>query len=208
MMGTIRIGTLHDFRKSEHKKGIADPAEGTKQVLHHVGEVSAANVDEALQNHGYDIKALETFGVMKIGKESQMTNFTFRNISMSKTFNEPDCFIICSSIYKSKRTMSQFEGADSCIEINQINTFYNILTNTLNTISPVVFRGVHKVIYKDRQEKWNGHDWGHHPALIKEKEFEPQGEIRAIWQPKFNQSIEPMILCNYRLGSCVSYVTI
>ncbi len=32
-MGCIRVGTLHDFRKSEHKKGIADPQEGKKKYF-------------------------------------------------------------------------------------------------------------------------------------------------------------------------------
>jgi len=36
VLGGIRVGTLHDFRNSEHKKGIADPLEGKKTVVHRI----------------------------------------------------------------------------------------------------------------------------------------------------------------------------
>ena len=31
-MGVVRVGTLYDFRKEEHKRGISDPTEGKNQV--------------------------------------------------------------------------------------------------------------------------------------------------------------------------------
>jgi len=95
--------------------------------------------------------------------------------------------------------MREFEGADSCYEISDPNKFYRVLTETLNSIVPVVFRGFHEVIYQARKEQWNGRDWGHHPALIKETKFSNQSEIRAIWQPRSGQPIQPIIIANYRL---------
>lgn len=35
-MGEIRIGTLHDFRRTEHTQGIADPKEGKKKISHNI----------------------------------------------------------------------------------------------------------------------------------------------------------------------------
>jgi len=32
-MGGVRIGTLSDYRRVEHAKGISDPSEGTKKVI-------------------------------------------------------------------------------------------------------------------------------------------------------------------------------
>ncbi|MFZ1908535.1 MAG: hypothetical protein WAU52_05580, partial [Burkholderiales bacterium] len=54
-MGILRVGTLHDFRRMEHAKGIADPQEGKKRVSHLVkdlkltstGVTTASAMDEA-----------------------------------------------------------------------------------------------------------------------------------------------------------------
>jgi hypothetical protein len=97
--------------------------------------------------------------------------------------------------------MKQFDGADSCLEIIDVNNFYQMLTATLNSRISVEFKGIHEVKYQNRSESWNGQDWGLHPALIKEPVFEPQAELRAIWQPISNKSIDPVIIGNYRLGS-------
>jgi hypothetical protein len=108
----------------------------------------------------------------------------------------------------SKETMSQFEGADSCAEVVEIESFYRVLTDTLNSLAPVIFRGIHEVIYQNREEYWNGQNWGRHPAMIKETKFKKQGELRAIWEPQSNQLISPVILGNYRLGAFCRNVSI
>jgi hypothetical protein len=104
--------------------------------------------------------------------------------------------------------MNQFEGSDSCVKITNGSSFFQLISETLNSITPVVFHGVHEVIYQDREEQWDGSSWGRHPSMIKEKEFIPQGELRAIWQPKSSVDIKPIIIGNYRIGACVSHVTI
>jgi hypothetical protein len=81
-------------------------------------------------------------------------------LKIARAFDEPDCFILCTSKVFSKDTMLEFEGADTCYEILNPSLFYSVLTETLNSFIPVVFRGVHEVIYQDRKEKWNGKDWG------------------------------------------------
>lgn len=206
VMGVIRVGTLHDFRNVEHKKGAADPEEGTKTVSHHIKHLHVADSNDPNIRQSRDMKALGAFRAVKIGKDSK--NITFSNVSMSQSFNAPDCFIFCTSKYKSKETMKQFEGADSCMQIKDVNAFYKYLTQTIDRITPVMFRGIHEVVYQDREEIWNGVDWGRHPAMLKGKEFKKQGELRAIWQPRFNLKIEPLRLCNYRLGSCLAHVSV
>ena len=44
--------------------------------------------------------------------------------------------------------------------------------------------------------------------MIKEQKFSPQGELRAIWKPKNGIEIKPIIICNYRIGACVSHAAI
>jgi hypothetical protein len=197
-LGVIRIGTLHDFRRLEHKKGICDPQEGKKVVTHYIEDLHISDSNDHAHQESKDFRALERFQIIKFGNAQDIT---IQNISVSQLFDHPDCFILCTSKYCSKQTMRQFEGAESCLEVIDINNFYRVLTETLNSIVSVEFRGVHEVKYQNREEPWNGQDWGRHPALIKEPVFKPQGELRAIWQPRFNKSIEPIIIGNYILGS-------
>jgi hypothetical protein len=197
-MGIIRVGTLYDFRRLEHKKGIADPQEGKKVVSHWIDQLQIADTEDPNIKSNIDFRALELFRAVKINNSK---NITIRNVTLSQSFDVPDCFILCTSKICSKETMFQFEGADSCVEIVEIESFYRVLTNTLNSIIPVIPRGIHEVIYQNREEQWNGQDWGRHPALIKGTKFKEQGELRAIWQPRLNKPISPINVCNYRMFS-------
>lgn len=190
-MGGIRVGTLHDFRKNEHKRGIFDPQEGKKEVFHAIDKLLVTDPKTP------EVKAIEQFGILKF--EDGVTNVQFEGITLLRPFDVLDCFILCTSKTFSRKTMREFEGADSCYQILNPNRFYGILTEVLNSFYPVIFRGVHEVVYQDRKEKWNGKDCGHHPALIKEKEFRRQSELRAIWQPRYRQPIQPIIFADYRL---------
>lgn len=204
-IGVIRVGTLHDFRNMEHKKGIADPQEGKKIVSHRIDQLHIADTEYPNIKSNIDVRALDAFRAVKM---SNSKDITFRNISLCQRFDEPDCYILCSSKICSKETMSQFEGADSCVEVVEIESFYRILTETLNSRTPVIFRGIHEVIYQNREEHWNGQNWGQHPAMIKEPDFKKQGELRAVWQPRSNQLISPVILDDYRLGEFCRNVSV
>lgn len=195
-MGMIRIGTLLDFRRMEHKKGILDPQEGVKDLTHHIDHLHIANPNDPNMKNNMDLKALKSFPGLNVTAE----NFTIANITFQQHFDAPDCFILCTSKICSKETLSQFEGANSCVEIVEIDSFYRILTDALNNITPVEFIGIHEIVYQDRIEQWNGHDWGCHPALIKETKYKKQHELRAIWQPLNKKPIAPLITADHRLG--------
>ncbi len=198
-LGIIRVGTLYDFRHTEHNKGIADPHEGKKEVFHHIDKLFVTDPNDPNIKGNIDFKSLEKFGAVSFGSNAK--NTTFKNIVVSKSFDVPDCFILCMSKICSKDTMHQFEGADSCVEIVKIESFIKFLTDALNCVWPVMFQGIYEVIYQNREENWNGQDWGRQPALIKETKFKKQGEIRAIWQPLCKQPIEPIIIGDFRLGA-------
>lgn len=205
-MGIIRIGTLHDFKKTEHKAGISDPKEGTKTVSHHIDHLQVEDSSDTSKNNKKDIDSLSAFNAISLGENSK--NITISNVSLSKNFNEENVFILCMSKYQSKKTMYQFEGADSCIEITNESLFFQLITETINSITPVIFHGVHEVIYQNREEQWDGLTWGRNPAIIKERKFSPQGELRAIWKPRNNSEIQPLIIGNYKIVTCVRHVAI
>lgn len=189
-MGIIRVGTLHDFRRSEHRRGIADPQEGKKRVSKHVDHLDVFGADDP------NAKMLEHFRAIKLGSDARVT---LTNVQLAQTFDHPDCFILCTSTKRSASTMAEFDGADSCVEITNLQFFYEQLTLALNIHVPIVFRGLFKVSYQLREEHWNGQNWGAHPALIKEPVFRNQHEIRAVWTPRFKEHIEPLVVGNYRL---------
>ena len=197
-MGVLRIGTLHDFRRAEHKRGIADPEEGKKRVYHHITKLLISNSNDEANQKSVDFRSLSAFNAVKL---SGCSNITFENVTLNQHFESPDFFILCSSSNCSEKTMNEFEGADSCLRINNIEDFYWSLTNTLNLFTPVVFEGIHQVKYQSKAETWNGVDWGTHPALIKPLTYQRQHEIRAIWRPRYGQPIEPLITGNSNLGS-------
>ncbi|MGX1087458.1 hypothetical protein [Pseudomonas sp. AP3_22 TE3818] len=183
-LGNVRVGTLHDFRNIEHKKGIADAKEGLKWVEHHIPH--ATNRDGNIHS-----AAIEAFGFFGNPGGGLME---FKNCNFVQQFNHPDCFIHCTSADYLRSTMDEFEGADSCVEIADVAGFYRRLTESLNKIVPVQLLTVAKVTYMERREDWNGRNWGTYPALIKEPEFSRQGEIRAIWGPKRDSVIKPLVL--------------
>ena len=206
-LGVIRIGTLHDFRRIEHRTGIRDPKEGKKNITHYIDSLFISDLNDPTYRKSIDFRALETFSAIRIDK-AKARNVTIKNIGLSRPFDHPDCFILCTSRFCSKETMRQFEGAESCLEIVGIEDFYRALTETLNSITHVIFRGIHKVKYQSREEVWNGRDWGAHPALINDPAFEAQGELRAIWQPTARTPIGPIITGNYKLGDFCRIVSL
>ena len=189
-MGIVRVGTLLDFRRAEHRKGIADPQEGQKKVNKDIDRLFVSGAEDP------NARMLEAFRAIKLGPGSGVS---LENVRLSKSFDHPDCFVFCSSAKRSRAVMEEFESADSCVEVFDAPLFYRELTRALKSHTPVVFRGLFPVTYQPREEAWNGRDWGHHPALIKEPIFSQQFEVRAVWTPRFGQAISPLVVGDYRL---------
>ena len=60
----------------------------------------------------------------------------------------------------------------------------------------------------DRNEIYNGKDFGLHPGLIKELSFSPQNEGRILWEYEpGNQTYQPFISGHWRLGSYCKLVS-
>lgn len=171
--GEIRIGTLHDFRRSEHGRGIADGSEGRKTVTNHVRDyvIADSRQDERVQE-------LRMFGVNVAGE-----NITIRNSNFSNSISAPNAFILCASSRNDAATRAQFEGAETCVEISDPEEFARTLTPCLSASRPVHFLGWHPVRYQPRAETFNGRNLGLAPELIKDPAYSRQYEWRAIWRP-------------------------
>ena len=195
-MGILRIGTLHDFRRSEHRNGIADSQEGKKRVTHAIKHLEMPAMLDHEARQSMDARSIEAFGAIKLGPgvSAKLTNLRF-----TRQFNHPDVYVLCTSWQKSKATMSSLEGADSCLEITDPVGFYNAITESLSDVCPVKFLGIRKVQYGSKEEEWNGNNWGHHPVYLKEAAYSPQCEVRAVWHPQRPGPISPVVIGHSKL---------
>ncbi|WP_151946922.1 hypothetical protein [Aliarcobacter butzleri] len=195
-MGIIRIGTLYDFRSSEHKEGISDPSEGIKTIIHNKNLKIDSMMNLSKEQESI-LKGYEELGAFKIGKNCK--NITIINNQVKKQINSDDLFIYCTA--SKFNIITEFEKYDSCYKITHPNEFYNEVTIALNKIKPVRFLGFYEVTYKNRTEEWIENGNKLHPALIKGLEYSNQAEIRAIWEPlDKSKGIEPIKLASYKLG--------
>ena len=204
-MGTLRIGTLSDYRKGEHAKGISDASEGTKDIANKIDKLNISGKEWGDQERK-SAEMLLKFGIhIEPGATLNVLNTTF-----VKKF-ELDAFVFCFSIeeYPSLKTMRQFEGADSCLELIEPDRFFNELKEIIALVSGAyVVISAQAVAYKERNEIYNGKDFGLHPGLIKEQSFRSQNEGRILWEYESgNYSYEPFISGHRRLGAYCKLVS-
>lgn len=195
-VGSLRVGTLHDFRREEHKGGIADRNEGRKTIHHKIDKLAKVTGEDTHSPKSKDEEALEAFSALDIPPGITLD---IENVTLFEEFDKGDCFLLCMSHRLSRETMRQFEGADTCIEIHEPNPFFRELTKTLTARHPVKFMGAIGVEYQERSREWSGKGWGVDAALIKEPEFHLQYEVRAGWRPLSKGPIEPLIIENPEL---------
>lgn len=181
--GSVRIGTLRDFRNIEHKPGISDPFEGTKTLQHEIDDWQFGN--EIPGAPSYHARTAELMGLIQDppNRKGQIIDGSIQGISILLPVDDPNCFIHCTSYRLRKDVMSQFEGADSCVEIYNIQGFYECLTNAINKHVPVRWGGLQDVHYASRWEICNGQNLGISPTWLKGDDFSPQYEARAVWHP-------------------------
>jgi hypothetical protein len=182
--GSVRIGTLHDYRKAEHKPGIADAQEGLKWVHHRIDQWNFA--DEVPGTPSLHAKTSSALGVNIDYSDlppGQKPSGSIRNVRLMQFINDPNCFVHCTSYELSKEVMAEFKDADSCVEIYNQGGFYKTLTAAINKHTPVKWGGTHIVHYQNRFEAYNGEDLGLPASVVKGVEFSGQYEVRAIWHP-------------------------
>lgn len=207
--GSVRVGTLHDFRKQEHKPGVADAYEGFKDVVHAVDSWNAA--DEVPGRPSLDMRAMNMLGLQidpDLFTSGKPITGGVSGITFIREINEPDCFVHCTAYKRSKEVMAEFEGVDSCVEIFNVKEFYERVTEELNSRIPVIFRGLHVIKYQPREDQCNGTDYGRPPSLIKDMSFSGQYEMRAVWHPIEPQLITPQNLEVSDLKRCCRKIRI
>ena len=176
--GSLRIGTLNDFKKSEkHSGSILDQEEGIK-VTYSEDEIDLSHpetVPSFLRNH------IRLNGV-KYWKIS--------NVRFQVTDKSPDYYIYTvSEEYNPEimRRMLNENGYDSCVQIDQPEIFFGIITDCLYKECKIKDGGgfAARCVYENRSQHYSK-TGRPHPTLIKDTSYSFQKEIRAIWTPSEN----------------------
>jgi hypothetical protein len=195
--GSIRIGTLKDYKEGEHGEMVADSMEGAKRFSGSYEHLTSESIKDSV--------ALSS--IIGIADGGSITNLVMNNI----TIIEPDFYIFSiANAYNQEDHHSWFkkESYDVAYKILFPKTFFRRITTILNDIKPVKFLGLFDVHYYDEK---NGMDFfdpkNSLPAFcLKDHDgFSNQKEIRAVWQPMKNENIHPI---NLSVRELVNYVEI
>jgi len=178
--GTVRLGTLHEFRDTEsHGDEVGDQAEGKKWVF------------EQGRRMSYDQpSSISDFAATFIGRRGP-PRVLFDHNTLEVEQGVPDCFVYCVTEEFSERAMREC-GYDACIELVNSQAFFNALDADLRRRDLVGDWNVCSCEYKPRRRTYDPRDTDH-PALLKEPRYSYQKEVRGIWEPR-HRPVRPLIL--------------
>lgn len=193
--GSVRIGTLKDYKEGEHGQMVADSMEGSKRFKGSYNKVTSETIKSSA--------ALSS--LISIGDGGIINNLEIDNL----TIIEPDFYIFSFAQdynVSDHENWYEEEGYDIAYSINFPNTFFKKITNKLNERSSVEFLGLFKVHYYNEKEGMDlFDDLNSLPAFcLKDYDgFSNQSEIRAVWRPLETQEISPVNLNVDGLGRYV-----
>ncbi|MEM5435223.1 hypothetical protein [Paraburkholderia diazotrophica] len=199
-VGNTQIGTLHDFRRLELGPGIADANEGRK-------ELRASFVEAETFAHGTPSgEALNELGVIKVTGGASVT---FSDVTIVRGIDHPNAYIWCCSTDMSEEAMSGLDGADTCVEIFDVDGFFKALHAAVSSLTAVQLIGVAPVTYSTRSEEWSRQNLGLHAAYLKGIEYKRQGEVRAVWTVDNDPTtLQPLIIPESNIGKYCHIVDI
>lgn len=182
--GSIRIGTLMDFKKNHSSnEAIGDKNEGSHIVLMNTKEpLTNENITKEQENL---IKDMFTLGPRGITCE----------LNIRKEIKSPDRYVYCLSKEPSLKAMKSFD-CDICLEISNVQAFLNLITRKIRNKSHIVaWQGDVKYIDKTYDFKL---DSGISPSITKDLKFSYQKEYRVIWNPinikSIDSELKPLII--------------
>lgn len=175
-VGTIRIGTLYDYRRVEnHGHQVGDQSEGW---------LTEWSADQNLKS-GSEANRLEKMAIQS-GPEG-----TLKNNRVELQHESPDLYLFCAS-RTFRQTMSEINNNygdryDTCVIISNPGAFVKVIVEVFEEGE---FIGCFPCQYMSRCQHYAQN--APHPALIKDLRYKYQTEVRTLWKPK--RYIEPRIL--------------
>lgn len=169
--GSLRVGTLHDFRRSEHGSEIGDAEEGSIRLRSRDEQVvyDSENLTPDLEWQRPYIE--EKFG--DIGIKIVASGGMHQHVSVN------DCYVFCTGTVFDWSTIDE-PSYNACIRIDNPVSFCDAIVREIRGIEP----GFHYGTVAYHQKSTYGHSYpGYHPALVKDPAYAHQKEFRYMFQP-------------------------
>ncbi|MCU7927012.1 MAG: hypothetical protein KZQ97_11295 [Candidatus Thiodiazotropha sp. (ex Dulcina madagascariensis)] len=193
--GTVRVGTLMNYRSHEQGTMVTDRMEGAKNF--------SGGFENLTSN---DLKQSYTLSTLVEVSDGSTGIGYLDNI----VIEEPNYFIFSVSDGYSKQAHEKWfeqQAYDYCYKIIAPNTFFRRITRKLNEIQPVEFIGIFPVRYYNEKAGMDFFDpLEKLPAFTLKDydEYSEQNEIRAVWRPKTMGAISPIDISYKGLSSYIA----
>lgn len=177
--GTLRIGTLFDFKRNESfNKAIGDNNEGSHFPFMDTDQTLYA--DEMTESQS---KFLD--GFINMGAGSSISG-----INLVREISSEDFYIFCMTTKPSRKAMEEF-NCDRCIEVLNPHSFISALTRKIKrTAGDLAWQG--EITYMDKAYSYLS-EVKLHPAQTKDIHYSYQKEYRAIWHRRNGLPIDTIL---------------
>lgn len=183
--GSFRLSKIQEFRdNSRYKNHIHDSLEG---IMH-------------IENH-YDIYEglVKDSNGLLLNLLNPLAQISAKDLKLEHEINIYKPLVYCTTNHFLSDSLNQAieDGKDSCVLITYPEKFFKIISNSINDYE---LSSIGQCIYKGKNifEKNPGHNSitnqlianPLHSIYYKPKEYINQREVRAIWTPKHNNTVE------------------
>lgn len=186
-MGVVRVGTLFDFRRTEHfGHDIGDAVEGYR-IDEYPKDVTfgAANQPD-WSKQSFKLAPGASLQIQSHGIRHKITSDNYWIFSLSESMDD----------VVGRRMCPEY---DACIEVIDAHSFIACVSAALP--AGVRFEGLFRCIYEPRSQSGDARARVH-PALLKNRDYEYQQEVRAVWSIANQQLIQPTNIMHLTLTSC------
>ena len=181
--GSIRLGTLHDYRRQEELGDArGDSTEGTA-VFHE-------RVEQAMYSPTNPPSAF--VGAMLQGAHLQASALDIRNSDFSMPASAPNVLIYCVSKGKSERVAREFGPA--CVEISDLHEFAKRVAKVVEQHLPGSWLRVADCIYTDERRVAPDAELDMNVVFLKPTRQAYQQEVRFAWYPRAGVEVHALTL--------------
>jgi hypothetical protein len=181
--GGLRVGTLFDYRnRGKYGEMSSDKNEGRTEITGNIifydyKHISSILVKSSVNTTGKGENQLRHF------KNETLYTDNLYTFSAASAYTEED-----------HKKWYEKEGYDACYLIHSARLFFRAISMEIDIGNFVCFGPIHYFDETKSNQIFEGH---FHPALIKNRVFGSQFEVRALWSPKLSSTeIDPIIIKN------------
>jgi len=175
--GALKIGTLYEYRDEEGFGSVI----GDEQEGFHKTELDSPKGREI--DLAGDSPEAEYFREHVLREDQKDTKVKIIMESGAKLISQkssPNYYIYCVTSEYDEDVMAEF-NCNACIEILNPDKFFKAISRVIRYKGTP--EGVFKIQYGQKTTDYlNPHKV--HPAVLKDKKYSSQAEVRAIWNPE------------------------